>query len=53
LQKLRLEKAAELLVTTRLPIARIASRVGYHDVSRFGQHFKRHHGQTPSEWRKG
>ena len=52
LQKLRLEKAAELLVTTRLPIARIASRVGYHDVSRFGQHFKRHHGQTPSEWRK-
>ena len=53
LQKLRLEKAAELLVTTRLSIARIASRVGYRDVSRFGQHFKRHHGQTPGEWRKG
>lgn len=52
LQKLRLEKAAELLVTTRLPIARIARRVGYCDVSRFGQHFKRHHGHTPSEWRK-
>jgi len=51
LQKLRLEKAAELLVATRLPIARIAKRVGYRDISRFGQHFKRHHGQTPSEWR--
>ena len=52
LQKLRLEKAAELLVTTRLPIARIGSRVGYRDISRFGQHFKRQHGQTPSQWRK-
>jgi AraC-like DNA-binding protein len=36
LQKLRLEKAAELLRTTRLPVARIARRVGYRDVSRFG-----------------
>lgn len=52
LQKLRLEKAAELLTTTRLPVARIAKRVGYRDVSRFGQHFKRHHRQTPCEWRK-
>jgi AraC-like DNA-binding protein len=52
LQKLRLEKAAELLVTTRLPVTTIASRDGYRDVSRFGQHFKRLHGQTPSGWRK-
>ena len=52
LQKLRLEKAAELLTTTRLPIARIAKRVGYNDVSRFGQHFKRQHGHTPGEWRR-
>lgn len=52
LQKLRLEKAAELLKTTRLPIARIAKRVGYRDVSRFGQHFKRHHGVTPAAFRK-
>lgn len=51
LQKLRLDKAAELLTTTRLPVARIAKRVGYRDVSRFGQHFKRHHGQTPSDFR--
>lgn len=52
LQKLRLDKAAELLRSTRLPVARIAKRVGYRDVSRFGQHFKRQHGRTPGEWRK-
>lgn len=51
LQKLRLEKAAELLSSTRLPIARIAKRVGYRDVSRFGQHFKRLYGKAPSTWR--
>lgn len=52
LQRLRLEKAAELLRTTKLPIARIAKRVGYRDVSRFGQHFKRLHGHSPGEWRR-
>jgi AraC-like DNA-binding protein len=53
LQRLRMEKAAELLRRTRLPIARIAKRVGYRDVSRFSQHFKRLHNRTPSDWRKG
>lgn len=51
LQKLRIDKAAELLRCTRLPIARIAKRVGYHDVSRFGQHFKRIFEQPPSLYR--
>jgi AraC-like DNA-binding protein len=51
LQRLRMEKAAELLSTTRLPVARVAQRVGYRDVSRFGQHFRRHHGKTPQRWR--
>lgn len=52
LQKLRLEKAAELLSKTHLPIARIAKRVGYQDVSRFGQHFKRRLGCPPAVYRK-
>ncbi len=52
LQKLRLEKAAELLRATRLPVARIARRVGYQDAARFGQHFKRMFGMTPGEWRR-
>lgn len=51
LQRLRMEKAAELLRTTRISVARVARRVGYRDVSRFGQHFRRHHGQTPRSWR--
>jgi len=52
LQKIRLEKAAELLRTTRLPVARVARRVGYRDVSRFGQHFKRRFGTIPTDWRR-
>ncbi len=51
LQRLRLEKAAELLRATRLPIARIAKRAGYRDASRFGQQFKRMSEATPFEYR--
>ncbi len=50
-QNLRLEKAAELLRSTRLSVARVASRVGYRDAARFGQHFRRRFKATPSEWR--
>jgi len=51
LQKLRMEKAAELLAETRLPVASIARRVGYRDCSRFGQHFQRIYRVKPSRWR--
>jgi len=51
LQKLRLEKAAELLAQTQMPVASICQRVGYRDLSRFGQHFKRRFGKPPSAWR--
>ena len=53
LQKIRLEKAAELLRSTRLPVARIARRVGYRDVSRFGQHFRRLFSLPPGLYRQG
>lgn len=52
LQKLRLEKAAELLGTTRLPIATIARRVGYRDPARFSQHFRRRFRAEPRRWRE-
>lgn len=52
LQKLRLEKAAELLSNTRLSVSSVARRVGYRDVSRFGQHFKRLYRTEPRRWRK-
>jgi len=52
LQKMRMEKAAELLTITRLPVGIVARRVGYRDASRFGQHFKRYFKVEPSKWRK-
>jgi AraC family transcriptional regulator len=49
----RIETAQVLLKTTALPVAEIAHRVGYEDVSRFGQHFRRQTGATPGAFRKG
>jgi AraC family transcriptional regulator len=49
----RIDAAKVLLTTTRLPVAEIAHRVGYEDVSRFGQHFKRATGATPAAFRAG
>lgn len=51
LQAIRLNKAAELLQDTALPVRYIAERVGYRDASRFGFHFKRQFGCAPSAYR--
>ncbi len=50
-QNIRLEKAAELLQCSSLSIKEIANRVGYQDLSRFGQHFKRRYQLTPRHYR--
>lgn len=47
----RLETTRALLKSTKLSIAEIAHRVGYEDVSRFGQHFRRQFGMTPAAFR--
>ncbi len=47
----RLELASVLLKTTNLTVAEIAWRVGYQDLSRFGQHCKRKFGTTPAAFR--
>jgi AraC-like DNA-binding protein len=52
LQRLRLNKAADLLIDTALPVALVARRSGYRDTSRFGQHFRREYGHSPLAWRK-
>jgi AraC-like DNA-binding protein len=52
-QRRRLERAEELLRVTSLSVAEIAYRVGYADVSRFGLHFRRRTGRTPSACREG
>lgn len=49
----RIDAAKALLRATPLPVAEIAHRVGYEDVSRFGQHFKRATGATPATFRSG
>ncbi len=48
---MRLEKAAKLLRDTNNPVNIIANMVGYNDLSRFDQHFKRHFGKTPRAYR--
>ncbi|MDA3961335.1 MAG: helix-turn-helix domain-containing protein [Planctomycetota bacterium] len=53
LQELRLNKAADLLCHSGQAIGRIAKRVGYADLSRFGQHFKRRFGTNPRTYRNG
>jgi AraC family transcriptional regulator len=48
----RIETAQSLLKSTGLSVAEIAHRVGYDDLSRFGQHFKRQVGTTPGAFRR-
>lgn len=50
--KIRVEKAAELLRTDEAPIAEIGSRVGYSDHSYFTKVFKKLTGLSPSQYRK-
>lgn len=52
LQELRIQKARELLETTRLNIDQIAWQVGYQDQSAFRRRFKKMVGLSPSEYRK-
>lgn len=52
LQRFRLEKAKELLVSQRGSIQQIASQVGISDPAYFSKLFKKHVGQTPMEYRK-
>ena len=48
----RLQKAAELLGTTVLPIGDIAERVGFRELTYFSSSFSDEFHLTPKEWRK-
>ena len=50
-RKLRLAHAGKLLRETTLPVAAIAHRVGYANLSNFNRQFRSHHGRTPSQLR--
>ncbi len=51
LSGLRIGRAKDLLVTTRLPLGEIASSVGYLDTSSFIRRFKQKTGMPPGEYR--
>ena len=52
LQHLRLQKAEELLLHTRLTIDAIAAEVGYKNKGYFYRIFTKRHRMTPAQFRK-
>jgi AraC family transcriptional regulator len=48
----RLDRAADLLISSRLSITHIALAVGYSTPSHFSAAFQRYKGGTPSAWRR-
>jgi YesN/AraC family two-component response regulator len=52
LNRLRIEKAAAMLVTTNLPISEIATACGFEDQSWFSKIFKNNTGFTPGKYRE-
>jgi AraC family transcriptional regulator len=47
----RMEQAKQLLKSTALPIAEVAFRIGYENISHFTKIFRQHTGQTPGAFR--
>ena len=52
LNSYRINKAAELIVHTDLPITRIAEQVGFGTINYFDEMFKKFTGQSPTQFRK-
>ena len=52
LHAVRMERAAELLHESSLPVAQVARHVGYRQPAQFAKAFRRYHGRSPSEWRE-
>ena len=53
LQRVRMERAAELLREGSSPVNQVASAVGYRQPAQFAKAFRRHHGAPPSSFRGG
>ncbi|MGH7572195.1 MAG: helix-turn-helix transcriptional regulator [Gemmatimonadota bacterium] len=51
-RRIKIERAAETLGQTGLPIGRLAHRLGYADHSHFSRSFRRATGLSPSEYRR-
>jgi AraC-like DNA-binding protein len=53
LQKIKLEKAAQMLRSTDMPISLIAASLGFEDQHAFSKTFKKHWSLSPLDYRKG
>ena len=51
LTNFRMDRAAELLAGTDLPVRDVADAVGYRQPAQFAKAFRRRHGCSPSEYR--
>jgi AraC family transcriptional regulator, regulatory protein of adaptative response / methylphosphotriester-DNA alkyltransferase methyltransferase len=52
LQRARMRRAAELLLRGTLPVQVVAGAVGYRQPAQFAKVFRRHHGTSPSSFRR-
>jgi AraC family transcriptional regulator len=52
LSRQRIERASALLATTSMPVAAIATTVGFGGMARFATAFRHHTGHTPSQFRR-
>jgi AraC-like DNA-binding protein len=52
LQRARMDRAARLLVAGTLPVQAVANAVGYRQAAQFAKVFRRHHGTSPSSFRR-
>ena len=52
LNKLRVDKAKEMLSSAGTTIKSIALQIGYNNEQSFSRYFKKSTGMTPGEWRR-
>ena len=50
-QRVRMDRAAQLLRDGDTPVSTVASAVGYRQAAQFAKAFRRHHGAAPSSFR--
>jgi AraC-like DNA-binding protein len=48
----RLWEAKNLILTSRMSVAQIATSLGYRSIRHFSSMFKRHYGESPARWRR-
>jgi AraC family transcriptional regulator, regulatory protein of adaptative response / methylphosphotriester-DNA alkyltransferase methyltransferase len=53
LQRVRMDRAAELLLQAPMAVQAVAAAVGYRQPAQFAKVFRRHHGTAPSAFRRG